>query len=117
MKKRIFLSNSHGGRFLDPGSILYVAAASGRVIFHFETEGKEEILEFSATLKELEEKLFAEGFRRIHRCFIVNMEKVSDLEPEWLTIESGRTIKLPIGRVYSETVRQNLKDMRNVIFL
>lgn len=117
MNKKIFLSNSHGGSFIDLGSVLYVAAASGRLIIHFESEGKEEMLEFYSTLKDLEEKLVPEGFVRIHKCFIVNMDKVSDVEPEWITLESERPIRLPIGRVYSEIVRRRIVEMHNVIFL
>jgi DNA-binding LytR/AlgR family response regulator len=62
------------------------------------------------TMKSLEEKLPITQFKRIHRSFIVNMEKIQALDGNVVeVIEKGQIKHLPIGKNY----RDELLDMIN----
>ncbi len=58
-------------------------------------------------LKDLEKRLPSDQFQRVHKSYIVAMDKVQTLEGKWLGI--GHT-QIPIGRTYRETVLDRLKE-------
>ena len=64
---------------------------------------KQHIVRF--TLKELEEKVAAQAFMRIHRSYIVNLDKIDAIEGNMVFIE-GRSI--PIGKSYKEALLKAL---------
>lgn len=60
------------------------------------------------TMKSLEEKLPTHQFRRIHRSYIVNMEKIVAVQGNFVEInEKGKITKLPVGKNY----RDQLQDI------
>lgn len=62
------------------------------------------------TMKSLEEKLPTSTFRRIHRSFIVNMNKIQALDGNVVEVlEKGQVKHLPIGKNY----RDELLDLIN----
>jgi DNA-binding LytR/AlgR family response regulator len=62
------------------------------------------------TMKSLEDKLPAAKFRRIHRSFIVNIDKIEAVMGNMVEVlEKGQAKHLPIGKNY----REELLDMVN----
>ena len=81
-------------------------------IYYFEARGRRlyarlhrEELGFAGTLEQLEEEL-PENFRRTHRSFIVNMDKVEQLLPteNLLVLWDGLTV--PLSRSYKKEIRE-----------
>lgn len=62
----------------------------------------------SSTLKSVEEKLSANGFIRVHKSFLVNLEKISSITEGYVILGND---KVPIGKVY----RENLMKVLNFL--
>ncbi|GAA5225415.1 LytR/AlgR family response regulator transcription factor [Membranihabitans marinus] len=55
------------------------------------------------TMKSLEEKLSSHNFIRIHRSYIVNLDKIKSVEGNYLElIIKNERVKLPIGKNYKD---------------
>ncbi len=62
------------------------------------------------TMKSLETKLPQQNFRRIHRSYIINLDKIQSVVGNNVEIEiNGQKTKLPIGKIY----RDDLLDIVN----
>jgi len=81
--------------------ILYIESASEYVIFHTDTD---KIMSHQS-LKVLEKILDPLMFKRVHRSFIINKEKVTALKGKDLFIGA---LKIPISNSYYEAVKQEL---------
>lgn len=65
------------------------------------------------TMKSLEEKLPAAKFRRVHRSYIVNLEKVEAVENASLEVTvKGQKQTIPIGKNYREELLAHINEMR-----
>ncbi len=65
------------------------------------------------TMKSLEEKLPAAKFRRVHRSYIVNLEKVEAVEGSALEVTvKGQQKTIPIGKNYREALLEHINEMR-----
>jgi len=69
------------------------------------TTGKEAITYH--TLSYMEEKLPARLFQRIHKSFLVNLEKIDRYNSEMIEL-AGK--QLPIGKTYQDAVMQRLAE-------
>ena len=117
MNSRIYVSNRAEGRFIDLCDVLYLAAAAGRIMIHYETKGREEVIDFEGALKDLECRLNEEGFLRIHRSYIVNLRRVAAVQNDRVILDSKRLIKLPASRGLIKDLKDRLKDRQGVIIL
>lgn len=81
--------------------ILYIEGLKEYVTF-YTTERKFIVLE---SLRNLENKLPANRFRRVHKSYIVNLGRITALYGN--TIEIGKT-EIPIGKSYADTVKKDL---------
>lgn len=62
------------------------------------------------TMKSLEEKLPQNNFKRIHRSYIINLDKIKSVVGNNVEIViAGEKVKLPIGKIY----RDDLLDIVN----
>lgn len=87
--------------------ILFIEALSDYVLIH--TEDKRQYVVY-ATMKYFEEKLSAyKQFKRIHRSYIVNMQKVKSIEENQSVLIGEKT--LPIGNTYREEFLKNLNKL------
>lgn len=82
-------------------AILYIESDNEYVIFH---TANEKIMSHQS-LKALEKRLTPAIFKRVHRSFIVNKEKVTALKGKDLFIGA---IKIPISNSYYEEVKKEL---------
>ena len=81
--------------------ILYIESDSEYVVFH--VAGKK-IMSYQ-TLTSLEKQLPDEIFVRVHRSYIVNMQKVSSLKGKDLFLNE---IRIPVSATYYDAVKEKL---------
>ena len=87
--------------------ILYIEGLKDYVIIKM-VEGRVITLQ---TMKSLEKKLPSSLFRRIHRSYIVNTEKIKAIVGNMVEIiEKGKTKNIPVGKIY----RDELLEMINM---
>jgi len=87
--------------------ILYIEGLKDYVIIRMES-GRVITLQ---TMKSLDERLPQEIFRRIHRSYIVNIQKINALLGNTIEImEAGKIKQLPIGKNYREDVYSIIKN-------
>lgn len=83
--------------------ILYVESKGNFVRLHCEDMR----LMTADTLSNMEQKLSPYGFLRVHKSYIVNLEKVTGLEGNRLLIQE---IKIPIGNSYKQGVLKMINN-------
>lgn len=89
---------------LKTNDIYYVEALKDYVIIHtFETR-----YTVHSTMKEIENKLGFGEFIRVHRSFIVRLDKISSIEFPNLNLEKDKKI-IPIGGSYREELNHRIK--------
>ena len=116
--KKVYVSNGQTGLVLNESDIIYFAASKKKIFLHYIREAREEIFEFRGAISALEQNLRGENFMRIHRCYIINSEKIRRIEKEWIILDCGREIRLPRGRVYAdEAIRRFMSRKEDVIVL
>lgn len=86
---------------INVNEILYLKSEANYVVFQL---AEKKVMSL-VTLKELEKKL-PENFVRVHRSYIVNIEKIDFLDPDDITI---RKDKIPIGQKYKEQLLNQIK--------
>lgn len=98
---KIFIKSN--GRLINLGfdEILYVEALSDYVTFC--TKEKKYIVH--STMKDLETKLPSAKFLRVHRSFIVNIDKIEVIEDACITINKT---SITIGMTYKDVLIQRL---------
>jgi DNA-binding LytR/AlgR family response regulator len=89
--------------------ILYIEGLKDYVIIR--TEGTRVIT--LQTMKSLEEKLPDVKFQRIHRSFIVNMDKIIALDGNVVELmEKGQVKHLPIGKNYRDELMNSINNKK-----
>jgi two-component system LytT family response regulator len=110
--KKMKLSFTNGDKILvlNYDEILCVKANERKVDLYY---GDREVFTANFKISELEEKLYGEMFFRIHRSYIVNIEKIKEIEIWFnntylLTIE-GMEEKVPVSRSYVKEFKKIMK--------
>ena len=81
--------------------ILYIEGLKDYVIIRMETT---RVITLQ-TMKSLEDKLPSNHFRRIHRSYIVNIDKILAIDGNTVDLhEKGQTKELPIGKNYKDEI-------------
>jgi len=83
--------------------ILFVEALKDYVII----QTNKEKFTIHSTMKEIERKLPADIFSRIHRSYILNLKKIKSIDSSVVIIEEGNK-KIPIGGSYKEELFKRL---------
>lgn len=84
-------------------NILFVEALKDYVIIHTDKER----FTIHSTMKDIEKKLPDEMFMRIHRSFILNLNKINSIDSSIVNIENSDK-KIPIGGSYRESLFKRL---------
>jgi DNA-binding LytR/AlgR family response regulator len=84
--------------------VLYIEAL-GNYVTVFTTNGKYIVL---STMKDLESKLTAPDFARVHRSYIVRLDKITSIEDNFINV-GGKAI--PIGKNYKEELMKSLNTL------
>ena len=84
--------------------LLYVESLSDYIKLHL----KDKVITTRETISNIETKLPAKNFLRIHRSFIVNLKKATSYTNEF--VEIGKNA-IPISRTYKENVLKKLAEI------
>ena len=65
------------------------------------------------TMKSLEEKLPTSDFQRIHRSYIVNLERIEALQGNMVEVkEKGKITTLPVGKSYRDVLAERIEKLK-----
>jgi two-component system response regulator LytT len=84
-------------------NIIFVEALKDYVIIHTEKER----FTIHSTMKDIEKKLPQKIFMRVHRSFILNLNKINSIDSSIVIIENSDK-KIPIGGSYRESLFKRL---------
>lgn len=102
-KKVIYIRSQNKLIRIKKDNILFIEALKDYVIIHL--KGKKHIIH--TTMKDIESKLGSLDFARIHRSYIVHLDKIESIEFPNITIEDHDQ-PLPIGGSYREDFLEKL---------
>lgn len=86
---------------IDRSNILFIEAL-GNYVNVYTNGGRYTIL---STMKEIETKLTAPDFTRVHRSYIVRLDKIEVIEDNYIVINDKQ---INIGKVYKESLHKQL---------
>lgn len=89
---------------IDYTEILFIEGLKDYVKLYVESSDKPVV--FHATMKSLEEKLRADRFMRIHRSYIVSLDKIKTIERDHIIFGKER---IPISKQYKEVFNDFVK--------
>jgi len=100
---------AHGTRLLTRGSILYVMAY-GDYMRVFADSGR---YLARGTLADIERRFSGHGFLRVHRQYVANLRRVTEIRPQlngtaWLLFENGG--KVPVARRHLPALRRRVRS-------
>lgn len=105
-KRKLFVYKSgHETKYVQYKDILYFEIKN-RVV-NINCVG-DEVKEFYSTMDKLEEELDQNQFIRIHRSFIVNMDKIVSFDSKGVLVKGD--ITLPLGRKYTSLLRNRYSE-------
>ncbi len=65
------------------------------------------------TMKSLDARLPSDSFQRIHRSYIVNLNRIEALHGNMIEVkEKGKTTSLPVGKSYREVLAERIEGFR-----
>ncbi len=102
-KTEIFVKADYKVVRIELNDILYVESANEYIKIYISEKDSVTTL---MRLKTLEEQLPDVKFMRIHRSFIINLEKITAIDRNRIYL--GEKIKIPVGDLYKETFQQYL---------
>jgi DNA-binding LytR/AlgR family response regulator len=89
--------------------IVYIEGLKDYVIIRL---GNDRVITLQ-TMKSLEEKLPSANFQRIHRSYIVNLDKIDALVGNSVEVmEKGKVQNLPVGKSYREALQTRIEANR-----
>lgn len=86
--------------------IYYIEALKDYVVIHT----KDTRFTIHSTMKDIEAKMGSEDFIRIHRSFIVRLDKIATIEYPNLTLENIDKV-IPIGGSYRDDLNKRIKQV------
>ncbi|MBN8701470.1 MAG: response regulator [Bacteroidetes bacterium] len=102
-KSSLFVKSNSQQVKIKSKEILFVEALKDYVIINA-TIGKFTI---HSTMKDIEKKLSSNEFMRVHRSFIVNIDKIAAIESSDLILENSSK-RIPIGGSFKEDLQKKL---------
>lgn len=106
-KKQIMVKNSRTQQKIWLRDIYYIESGNKKVIFHT-TDG---ILEVYGKMEDLENSL-GNSFYRCHRCYLVNMEKISAYSVGNIQVTNGDNLLLA-RKKYSDFIKTYMRYVKN----
>ena len=106
-KKQIMVKNSRTQQKIWLRDIYYIESGNKKVIFHT-TDG---ILEVYGKMEDLENSL-GNSFYRCHRCYLVNMEKISAYSVGNIQVTNGDNL-LFARKKYSDFIKTFMRYVKN----
>ena len=91
---------------LKNNEIYYIEALKDYVVIHT----KDTRYTIHSTMKDIDSKMGSEEFIRVHRSFIVRLDKLATIEYPNLTLESIDKV-IPIGGSYRDDLNRRIKTV------
>ena len=91
---------------IDTNDIQFVEALKDYVVINCSTQK----YTIHSTMKEIENKLGATDFIRVHRSYIVRMDKIAAIEYPNLVLDNGKK-QIPIGGSYRDDLNKRIKQL------
>lgn len=104
-KNNLFIKADYKMIRLDMNKIIYMESQNEYIRIFFEDQKPVMTL---LSMKKLEERLPAERFMRVHRSYIVNLEKITAVANN--RIIYGKDIYIPIGNQYKNKFNEYLEE-------
>lgn len=101
LTERLFVKHHETYIAIDLSKVLYAEAYDNYTYLY--TESEQYLL--TQTLKSVEEKLREQGFLRIHKSYVVQLNKITTIQEGFITVS---TKKIPIGKVYKKDLMSTL---------
>lgn len=101
-----------GEKELFVNQILYIESDRHKLIFHVKGK-KEELLISSGKLDDMQKRLEQYGFIRVHKSFLVNVEKIVLIKNYRVILENGE--ELPVPREKFRQVKEQYLEMEGRI--
>lgn len=98
-----------GQRELLINQILYLESDRHKLVFHVKGK-KEQLLTSSGKLDDMQKRLEPYGFIRIHKSFLVNVEKIVLIKNYRVILENGE--ELPVPREKFRQVKERYLEMQ-----
>ena len=103
-KDYLFIKADYQVKRIDYSEILYFEGLKDYVKLY--TESSIKPIVFHSTMKSLEEKLPTDRFMRIHRSYLVNLDKIKTIERDRILFGKER---IPISKQYKEAFDEFIK--------
>lgn len=106
---KIGLPTNRGIIFVNPEHIIYCEADNNYTTIHLSSGSSESI---SRTLKEVESVLVDHNFFRIHKSYLINFGRISQIikaDGGVIIMEEYKNVQLPISKHVKEYLSSNLK--------
>ncbi|MFB6257182.1 MAG: LytTR family transcriptional regulator DNA-binding domain-containing protein [Flavobacteriales bacterium] len=100
---RIFVKSKHGLVKLQADDVYYIEALKDYVVINTQTTR----YTVHSTMKDIEKKIPTDRFLRVHRSYIVNLDKVERIEQNHVVLQEDRK-SMPIGGAYKETLQERI---------
>ncbi|WP_400241449.1 LytR/AlgR family response regulator transcription factor [Niallia sp. JL1B1071] len=102
---KLAISTNEKIKIIDVDRIIYISAQNGKTLLV--TDEEELIVTF--TLSQLEQKLINSPIMRVHRSYLINKERICEIEPWFnstylLCMNNGE--KVPLSRNYTKEIKQ-----------
>ncbi|MER2058093.1 MAG: LytTR family transcriptional regulator DNA-binding domain-containing protein [Niallia sp.] len=104
-KNKLAISTNEKIKIIDIDNIIYISAQNGKTLLVTD----EEELTVTFTLSQLEQKLINSPIMKVHRSYLVNKEKICEIEPWFnstylLCMNNGE--KVPLSRNFTKEIKQ-----------
>lgn len=104
-KNKLAFSTNEKIKIIDIDNIIYISAQNGKTLLVTD----EEELTVTFTLSQLEQKLINSPIMKVHRSYLVNKEKICEIEPWFnstylLCMNNGE--KVPLSRNFTKEIKQ-----------
>ena len=105
-KDHIFVKSNSKLVKLKTTDVFYIEALKDYVVIH--TNDKRYTIH--STMKDIEQKMGKEEFLRVHRSYIVRLDKIATIEQPNLTLESVEKL-IPIGGSYKDALTKKINQV------
>jgi two-component system LytT family response regulator len=113
ISSKIAVPNKNGLSYYHKGDIVYVEADGSYSIMHMINT---KTITITRKIKDFEESLVDNGFIRVHKSFLVNIQHISELHRDdsgYLVMEGGA--RIPISPKDKELIIQKIKTASHII--
>jgi two-component system response regulator LytT len=100
---RIFVKSKHGLVKLQADEVYYIEALKDYVVIHT----RDTRYTVHSTMKDIEKKIPSDRFLRVHRSYIVNLDRIERIEQNHVILQDDKKA-MPVGGAYKESLQERI---------